>query len=468
MSATKPQTIAVIGGGITGLAAAWTLSREAPTGTRIVLIEAEERLGGKIRTDAFDGGYVEAGADSFLARDSWTVDLCRQLGLGDELVPPRVFGAALWLNQELRKLPPGLLFGLPTRPAACLSAPLTWAGRARALGELVLPGPLSGNDVSVGAFVAKRFGSEVLDRLVDPLLAGTRAGRPDEMSLAAALPQIDAVARSHRSVMKGLRRQSQEGVLVDGPPPFLAVRGGMERMVDALRRELKKKIEVMVGLPVETVRRNEGGYELVGREPLQANSVIITSPAFDAARLLQDLSPPAGRLLAGIEYTPSLSVTLTFPKGRIAVPQGTSGVLVPSGSGMTVSACTWWSVKWPNAAPDSFVIRCFIGRDSDDPSASLEDEELVATCASDVALLTGSQEVHEKSIVTRWSRGLPKYRIGHLDRVAGIERALMESPGIAVAGAAYRGSGIPDCIRQGHEAAQNILRTPIERGNAFP
>ena len=345
MSETEPQTIAVIGGGITGLAAAWTLSKEAPARTRVVLFEAEGRLGGKIRTDEFGGGYIEAGPDSFLARHSWGVDLCRELGLADELVPPSVFGAALWIDGRLRSIPARLFFGIPTRPAACLSAPLTWRGRARALGDLVRPGPLSGDDVSVAAFVRHRFGAEVLDRLVDPLLAGTRAGQPDEISLAAALPQIDAIARSNKSVMRGLRKQSRDGSLAEGPPPFLAIRGGMQRLIEALQRELTEKVEFRTGVPVESIRKSDGGYELTGREPLRAQSVIVTAPAYDAARLLHDLSPVASRLLAGIEYTPSVSVTLSFPHGRIEVPPGTSGVLVPEGSGPTLAACTWWSAK---------------------------------------------------------------------------------------------------------------------------
>lgn len=410
-----------------------------------------------IRTDPFEDGYVEAGPDSFLAREPWATDLCRELGLENDLVQPTVFGAALWLDGGLQRIPPGLLFGVPTSSSAVWSAPLSLAARMRALGDLVLPGPLRGPDISVGEFVSQRFGSQLLDRLVDPLLAGTRAGRPNEIGLAAGLPQLDEVARGHRSVIRGFAAQRRRGDLPQGPPPFSALKGGMQRLVDSLTDALADRVDIRTGTPVDLVRRSDSGYELLGPDSLRASSVIVTVPAFDAARVLRELSPHASRLLAGIEYSPSVNVTLAYPPGRVDVPSGTSGVLVPSRAGLTVSACTWWSVKWPQAAPDSFVIRCFVGRDSDDPGVLLDEDELVARCIGDVGALTGTEASPEKTLVTRWDRGLPKYRVGHLDRVASIEESLAETPGISVAGAAYRGSGLPDCIRQGQQTALRVL-----------
>lgn len=231
----------------------------------------------------------------------------------------------------------------------------------------------------------------------------------------------------------------------------------MQRLVETLATALSNQVDIRTGTPVDVIRRGNSDYELVGPDPVRASSVIVTVPAFDAARVLREMSPHASRLLAGIEYSPSVNVTLAYPPGRVDIPSGTSGVLVPSREGMTISACTWWSVKWPDASPNSFLVRCFVGRDSDDPGALLDEDELVTRCISDVSGLTGTVASPEKTLVTRWNRGLPKYRVGHLDRVASIEKSLEETPGIALAGAAYRGSGLPDCIRQAQQAAIRVL-----------
>ena len=201
--------VAVVGGGITGLTAAYTLAERTPE-KRVALIESSDRLGGKLDTRSIDGIRVEAGADSFLARDRTVLDLCEEVGLGGSLVAPAVFGALVWTRQGPKRLPAGTVMGVPTSIGAALRAePLSLRGKVRALADIVLPGPLSGSDVAVGPFIRKRFGAEVLDRMVDPILAGTRAGDPDTLSLAACMPQVDQAARRRRSVMSGLGRASR-------------------------------------------------------------------------------------------------------------------------------------------------------------------------------------------------------------------------------------------------------------------
>ena len=457
--AQHQETIAVIGGGITGLVAARALANYAVPTTKVVLYEATDRLGGKIRTESFAGGTIEAGPDSFLAREPEAVDLCRELGLEDELISPEVFGAALWAGDELHRFPADTFFGLPATPAAALKARvLSPAGRARALGDLVVSGPLTAKDISVGDFVTRRFGAEVLERLVDPLLAGTRAGRTDEMSLAAALPHIDALARKHRSVMRALARERRTQPNLSGPPPFLGIRGGMKRLVDALVNEISPAIELATGTPIESIRRVHNGYELrlKGRD-VHVDAVLITTPAFDAARLVGELSPRAAEQLRTIEYASLASVSLFYPDAQFSVPENTSGVLVSSKSHRTISGCTWWSMKWPEASRQGQVVRCFVGRSSEADPTTVADEELISRCSDEVSALVNSTARPRESSVTRWPLGLPQYSVGHLDRVRTIEQALSEHDRIAVAGAAYRGSGLPDCIKQAEKAALTLV-----------
>lgn len=455
MNAKESRTVAVIGGGISGLAAAWELTKRAPD-VHVVLFEAGDRLGGKIRTERFAEGYVETGADSFVAREPWAVDLCEELGLAGELRPPEVFGAALWLDDRLQRLPPNLFYGIPTGTKALAEAPLGLTARLRALQDLVRPGALVGPDVSVGHLIRKRLGKEVLERLVDPLLSGTRAGRPDEMSVAAALPLVDEVARKNRSLMRGLGAQQSAGVLTKGPPPFLAPYKGMGRLAERLHEALLDRAEIHTGAPVDVVRPTGTGYELEG-PGFRATHVIVTAPAFAAAKILQELSPDASRLLGAIDYAPSLSVALSFDR-PLDVPANTSGALVPSSAGMTISAATWWSIKWPQAVQESFVVRCFVGgRTEDEGIMSASENEIVDACLKDVRTLTRSGARPTNALVTRWERGMPIYGVGHLELVRRIERTLEGSPGLFLAGSYLRGSGIPDCIRQARAAVDRIL-----------
>ena len=450
-----PPRVAVVGAGITGLAAAYRL-RELSPDADVVVFERSERPGGKILTLETEDGIDEAGPDSFLARDPIVEDLCRALGLGDDLAPPAVFGAKVWRDGSLASLPPST-YGIPASPAAALRAePLGWMGRVRALGDVILPGPLRGSDLSVGALVRRRFGAQVLNRLVDPLLAGTRAGDPDSMSLAAALPAIDEVARRHRSVMKGLNDEGHTA----RPPPFLGLRRGMRTLVERLAAE--GGAHVRTADEVLAIGRADGRYVVrtASGNDLDVAGVIVTTPPYDAARLLDRLSPRSARLLATIRYASVASVSLTYPSDAMHVPPRTSGVLVARDTGLTISALTWTSAKWPDRArPGRQTVRCFVGRSGEHPALELDDDTLAVACSADVARITGTRAQPGSSAVTRWSKGLPQYEVGHVDRVTRIEEELGSFPAIAVAGAGYRGSGLPDCVRQGFSAAEAVAST---------
>ncbi|CAN5682689.1 hypothetical protein BH24ACT26_BH24ACT26_01860 [soil metagenome] len=504
MSQDRP-TVAVVGGGITGLVAARALARG---GAHVVLFESQELLGGKIRTDELEGRPVEAGPDSFVEREPFGARLlCEELGLGDELVAPAAFGAHVWTGGKLRAMPAGFVLGVPASPVALLrSGILSPLGAGRALGDLVLPGPLAGGDVSVGSFVRRRFGPEVLERLVDPILAGTRAGRADDMSLAAAAPQIDSVARAHRSVLIGLMRGRRTGDPGSGAPKFLGLRAGMQSLVERLRADLGPSVELRTGAMVTRLSvdgadagvgaggnssgldRGESGagldtggngagvglgvpggglgsrgrdlvVESEGEPPFAVAGAVLAVPVFAATEILASICPDAARELDAIEYASVALVNLVYPPGAATLPPSGSGILVPSSEGRMLAGCTWTSRKWPHAAPSdgALTVRCFIGRSGDDAALELGDDELAARAHGELCEAMGIGAPPRATKVVRWARAIPQYSVGHNERMDRIDAALAPRPTIALAGAGYRGSGLPDCIRQGEEAARRVL-----------
>lgn len=446
-------SVAVIGGGITGLAAAHSLSE---AGYDVVLLEASERLGGKLRTETVGGNLVETGADSFLIRDDELLSWLE--GFGVELVEPAVFQGAIVTDERLRPFPRGTVFGLPASPVAALRArPLSIRGRIRALGDLFASGPLRGPDVSVGAFVEGRFGPEVLQRLVDPLLAGTRAGSPAEMSLAAALPQVDAAARRSKSFMRSAPANGH------GPKPrFVAPSMGMSALAAHLGKRLP---DVRLGVRATAIRSARGRYVVEGDAPVEVDGVVVAVPAPRAAGLVEPLSPSAAARLRRIRHASVASIAIAF-SGEVGFPSGTSGMLVPSpaqatavalgGTGArTLSAATWWSRKWPHTGPGP-VVRAFVGRAGRHPALDLADNDLVAVTLDELTPWLGPLPPVAEAKVTRWNHGLPQYRVGHLDLVAAIADDLSLHPGVVLAGADLRGSGVADCHRQGTQAASHL------------
>lgn len=454
----SPDPVAVVGGGITGLAAAHGL---AGRGLRVVVFESAERWGGVVATRALGEVLVEEGPDSFLDRDPAARSLCEAVGLGDELVAPAAFGAVVWSRGRLHAVPAGFPHGLPISPwAAWRSGILSPLGAGRAAADFLLPGPLRGPDISVGAFVRRRFGRATLAQLVDPLLAGTRAGEAEDMSLAAALPQVDSLARRHRSVIRGLRHARRSGALESGPPPFLTVRGGLGRLVEHLVRDLEGRAELHAATTVERLEPVRGGFvvHLLGGGKARVAGVILAVPAHRASGLLEETSPAAAAELAAIAHASVAVATLVYPPGTFDPPAGTSGMLVAGGQGRTLSACSWVSTKWPHSAPGGeTVIRAFAGRAGRHPALDLDDGRLTARLASDLRDALGIATPPARASVTRWEKGLPQYAVGHLERVARIEGALARWPRLALAGASYRGSGLPDCIRQARAAAERIV-----------
>lgn len=431
--------VAVIGGGISGLAAAYFLRRDA----EVVLFEATERLGGKIRTERFGDAALDVGPDGFLFRKLEATTLCAELGLADDLAASAGAPPLVWTARGLRPLPAGLVLGVPARPFAG-AALLSPAGALRALGDLVLPARRADADESVGALVGRRFGGEVVERLVEPLVGAVYGGRARVLSARATTPWLVDAERRYRSVILGMRALASNGA---GGATFLTLRGGLTRLVDALRGSLA---DVRVGAPVRTIQREADGFRLdVCGERFDA--VIVATPAPEAAALLEREAPDVARELRAIAYASVTIVALRYPAGALPRAPAQTGFVVPPDTGRLLTACTWSSVKWPHlaTADGSLLARCAV----DERAQGLDDGALIGRVDAELRLAAGITAGPTATRVARWDRALPRYEVGHLDRVAGIARGLAAAPGLILTGAAYGGVGLPDCVRQAREAA---------------
>ncbi len=453
--------MAVIGGGITGLSAASFLRRtRSSLRPHVILIEADERLGGKIRTSQLAGMPVEAGPDGFLARAPEAADLCRSLGLHGELVAPAPGPAYLWSRNRLRPIPTGLIMGLPTRLGPLLrSRILSPAGVIRAGLDLILPGQTRADDVSVGDLVRRRFGREVLERLVDPLLAGIYAGRADELSVLAATPELAALARRHRSLLLAMRA-SRPATSAPTAPPFLTLASGLQTLVERLHRDLDG-VDVRTNVAVTGLAATPGRayrLELGGGSAIEADAIILAVPAFAAADLLRAEGPVAAPALDAIGYTSVATVALAYPAEAFPVPLVGTGFLVARHEAPLLIGCTWLSTKWPHLSRSGLtLLRCAVGRAGDERWREFDDAALTAHVHTDLVRTMGVRRAPVEAWVTRWERAIPRYAVGHLDRLRHIEEAMSHLPGILLAGAAYRGVGVTSCISQAKAAASQTL-----------
>lgn len=451
---------AVVGGGIAGLAAALRLERLLP-GTEVVLVEAGPRLGGKILTERVSGFVVEGGPDSFLTSKPRGVGLCEELGLGGRLVSrdSRDSRTYVRLGRELHPLPAGLTGMIPTRLDTLASTGILSAdGLARLALEPELPPAPENGDESIAAFVTRRMGREAYERLVEPLMSGIYAGDGERLSLAATFPQLRRLELEHGSVMRGLLARSAP---TGSPgPPFVSLRGGMEELVAALVGRLAGT-RAVTGRSVASVGRAPGGrgYELRldGGETLTAAAVVLATPAYATAALVESLDAELAEAHAGIPHASSALVSLAYPSSDVSRSLDGYGYVIPRVEGSDVLACTWTSSKWEGRAPAGHaLVRVYAGRFGGRDVTTDSDGELVACARREVAETLGAEAEPFFARVQRWPRGTPQYVLGHLDRLAVIERRLAEHPGLVVAGAAYRGIGIPDCIASGEEAAQRV------------
>ncbi len=465
----KTPHIVVVGGGISGLAAAYRLMQgNDGMQAQVTLLEADTRLGGKIRTDMFAGLPVDAGPDAFLARVPWAVALCRQLGLEKDLIAPAESKTWFWTRRRLRRLPDDLVMGIPTSPfSIARTGILSLSGMLRAGLDLVLPAQLLGSDPTVAQVIGTRLGREVVERLVEPLIGGIFAGRADHLSLAATAPHLAQAAKKQRSLILSLRAQQREQAQkpkkpAPDTPAFYGLPGGLGMLVQRLAKVLQERaVTVRLGAQVEGLTRlADGRYQLVcsDQTSLCADGVILATPAWATATLMQSLAPATAEELAAITYSSAIVVTLGYKPSALAMPLNGVGFLAPRIDRRLLTACTWATSKWPHLSSSGLVIfRCSVGRLGDERGLQLSDEELVQRVHGELeeALRVRSQPVEIR--VSRWVRTFPQYDSGHQERVKRIETRLASLPGLALAGAAYHGIGVPACIHDGEQAAQRLL-----------
>ncbi|MFI6164148.1 protoporphyrinogen oxidase [Micromonospora sp. PTRAS2] len=462
----QPWRVAIVGGGITGLAAAVRLADRAPAGTEVTVYEQSGVLGGKLRTGELAGGPVEFGAESFLMRDpaggeSAAVALVRRLGLADDIVHPSVGQAALAVDGGLRPIPGGTLVGVPGDLAkvAAVAEPAADADRDEGR-PLLAPGA----DVSVGALVRARFGDAVADRLVDPMLGGVYAGRADDLSLATTMPALARAARVAHTLVGAVRAAQAAAPRAPGEPVFGTLAGGLSRLVEAAAAAGGATIRRDAA--VRELTRTATGWRLtVGptRDPelVDADAVLLAVPARPAARLLAgvaDLAPEAVATVGALDYASVALVTLALPRPELPA---LSGFLVPATEGLLVKASTFFTTKWGHLArPDGLaLVRASVGRYGEEASLQVTDDDLVEAVHRELSKVLGTPlPAPVASHVQRWGGALPQYTPGHLDRVAAVRAALRGAhPTLALAGAGYDGVGIPVCVRSGETAAEEII-----------
>lgn len=455
--------VVVVGGGISGLAAAHALAT-GPNPPQITVLEGSPRLGGKLAGAEIEGVPVDLGAESVLARRPEAVDLIRAIGLGDEIVHPATTSAGLWIGDRIRAIPPTVM-GVPVDPSATADV-LGPEAAERVAREAELPAPALTEDVAIGRFVADRMGSAVTDKLIDPLLGGVYAGRAEEISLAAAVPELYAKLRTAPSLLAATAELRELGQKRAGQPVFAGVVGGINRIITALEQDLTARgVEIRRKLTVRRISRTPDGFVLeAGPVPaptyLTADAVVVAVPAAPAARMLTDVVPTASTELATIEYASMAIVTLAVRKRDWPDTATGSGFLVPSVEERTIKASTYSHAKWAwsaEAGGDLAVLRASVGRLGDEHVLQRSDEELVALAVADLRKAIGLQAEVVGSLVTRWGGGLPQYAVGHLDRIDRVEAAVADVPGLAVCGAAYRGVGIAACVASGGKAATRVL-----------
>ncbi len=460
------KRVAVVGGGIAGLAAAFELSkqaRERGLSLSIELFESSDRLGGAILTERVDGYVLDAGPDAILTLKPSGLQLCRETGLEDEIIPTRDEhrGVALYSRGALRALPYGTgSSALRKIKAYVSSGVVSWPAKLRMAADLVLPRGPQPDDQSMADFFGRRLGREAVERIVDPLIAGIYSGDPDKLSIQSTFPRFPQMVAERRSILLSLLRAPQSARSGSRTLPiFCSLRGGLGRMVEAIVERLDG-VQIHLSAPVTVVEKTGAGYALAthaGRRDGYA-AVVLATPAWTAARLLDELAPEPARKMRSIRYASSATVFFAYRRDELRPRPRGYGFLVPACEGRRVNGATWITNKFAHRAPaDGFLVRCFIGGDRTGEEMQAEDDELVRICAEELRAIAGITARPLFSRVFRWKDSGPQYDVGHERLIGELDAALARLPGLAVTGSGYRGIGIPDCVYDGRETARRLL-----------
>lgn len=457
-----PPHVVIVGGGITGLSAAFYIERMAQASGAAVactLVERSARLGGKIITETIDdpaGAFLlEGGPDSFVAQKPWAAQLARELGLAGQLIDANQAYSSTFVLTRGRPIPMpvGMALIFPTRLGPFLRSPLlSWRGRLRMLAEPWMAPRRDDGDESLAQFIRRRFGAEALDRLAEPLLAGIHSADPARQSLLATFPRLRALEQEHGSVLRGMRAARRAA---GAQSPFITLRGGIGELVAALRAQIRSRL--IAGQAVLRIEHMPGApprYQLAlaGGERLSADVVILATPAAPAAELVDPFQPALAAALRELRAVTTVTISLAYPSHAFAQPLAGFGLVIPQSEHRAINALTISSQKFVGRAPAGYhLLRVFAGGARTPASAALDDERLLGTAQAELRAILGVTSAPLWSRIYRWPAGSPQYDVGHAARVARIERML--PAGLLLAGAPYHGVGLPDCIRQAHEAA---------------
>jgi len=467
------KRVVIIGGGIAGLATAYSLREHSDAPFEIRLIERKDRLGGNIRTERASGFLIEGGPDCFLSEKPWAMELCKRVGLGDELLPTNEHNRKTFVlsRGKLHVLPEGVILMVPTKilPLATSSL-ISVPGKIRMAMELFVPKRKGPRDESLGDFVRRRLGAEALEKIAEPLVAGVHAGDPETMSVRASFPKFVQLEEDYGSLIKGMLKKLELLKKTHKPAAgtpnkrvtmFMTLKNGLGSLIDTLQEKVSSSKDTVVatGVNVSGVERKADAYEITieGGEKIAADAVVIAAPAYAAASLVRfDKELPA-KLLT-IPYVSTATVSIAFRKKDIKHPLNGFGFVVPKVEKRKIMAATWTSVKFSLRAPDdSVLIRCFVGGSKDTSLLGASDEEMVRTVRQELKDIMGIDAEPVLSRVFRWMNSMPQYTIGHEERIDWIDERVAGYPGFYLVGSAYHGIGISDSVRYAEIVAKKVL-----------
>ncbi|GLB58818.1 protoporphyrinogen oxidase [Cytobacillus sp. NCCP-133] len=461
------RKVVIIGGGITGLAAAYYLQKEAEEKglhLDVKLVEASHRLGGKIQTIKRDGFVIEKGPDSFLARKQSASRLVREVGMEKELISNTSGKSYVLVRQKLYPMPGGSIMGIPTQIAPFITTGLfSPAAKARAAADFVLPRSNPAHDQSLGEFFRRRLGDEVVENLIEPLLSGIYAGDIDQLSLMATFPQFFQVEQKYRSLIMGMKKSTGSQPIESGHSKkkegmFLTIKSGLQSLVDAVESKLEPG-SVLKGHRVVSISKNGRVYtiNMNGRKELQADSIVMAAPHHTVNSIFTDWG-----LFGEFKGMPSTSVAtvaLAFPEEAIENDIDGTGFVVSRNSDYTITACTWTHKKWPHSTPKGkALLRCYVGRAGDEAVVDLSDDQMIKIVLDDLNKTMNITANPDFAYITRWKDSMPQYTVGHKERIERAKKQAKENlPGFFLAGSSFEGLGVPDCIDQGEKAVQSVL-----------
>jgi protoporphyrinogen/coproporphyrinogen III oxidase len=481
------RNIVIVGGGIAGLAAAYYAQKQDSQPLQITLLEKAGYWGGKIVTERiaspdFVGDFViEGGPDTFVVTKPWAVDLCKELGIAERLrgTNPQTKKTYILKKNRLHELPGGLTMMIPTEFTPMIrTGLLSWPAKVRMGLDFLLPAAQKNGDETLGEFVSRRLGRSAYENLIEPLMSGIYAGDGDQLSLASTFPYLRELELEHGGLVKGalaLRRERLQRARTNGKDPhpapgtrsiFLTPIQGLAELVDALVKKLQEfGVELRLETAVTVIKPIRTGYmlHLADGSSIKASGVVLATPSFITADLISDFAPELAAELRPIEYVSTATVTLAYRESDVPRPLDGYGYVIPRREGRKALACTWTSTKFPHRAPEGYaLLRVFIGRAGQTDQISWTDTALLDIAREELHLTLGITAEPILKRVFLWEKAMPQYVLGHTQRLQRIERILEDYPGLALAGNAYQGIGIPDCIYSGEQAAQRVLSTISE------